>query len=327
MAFHAKVRIHYFIRAILLLALSCYIMHLNETRSLHYYLAPHMQKLLLLCPVPLWFMAIGLLWHTLTGSTEKICDCEHPLPTGLFRNVNAYGLFTVPLLLGLLLPDQALGSAMAVKKGMLYTLPAPELLDTLQRESGSPEPAVISRTKATPDVYGQQQSMNSASVGQQNLDEMFLAKDKYSIEFAELAKRLYTLSVIEVHPSIFSETIGAVDMYKQVFQDRPIRLKGFVYREGSMDANTFAISRFLMMCCPADAMPFGVLVAGNNAAAFPKDTWVEIEGYIKTTSMNGKDALSIQASQIRTIEEPTSPYIFTSPDSVAEFDSLYSRLK
>lgn len=323
MVLHAKVRIHYLIRALLLIVLACYIMHLNETQALHYYLAPHMQKLLLLCPVPLWFMAIGMLWHTLMGSTEKICDCEHPLPTGLFRNVNVYGLFTVPLLFGLLLPDQALGSAMAVKKGMLYTLPAPELLDSLQRESRAPDQAA----PAAPDASGQQQSMNSVSVEQQNLDELFVAKDKYSIEFAELAKRLYSLPVIEVHSSIFSETIGAVEMYKQVFQDRPITLKGFVYREEGMDANTFAISRFLMMCCPADAMPFGVLVAGDNAAAFPEDTWVEIEGSIQTTSMNGKNTLRIQAAQIHMIEEPASPYIFTSPDSVAEFDSLYSRLK
>lgn len=116
MALHAKVRIHYFSRSLLLIALACYITHLNETQALHYYLAPNMQKLLLLCPVPLWFIAIGMLWHTLTGGREKICDCEHPMPTGLFRNVNVYGLFVVPLLFGLLLPDQALGSGMVVKK-------------------------------------------------------------------------------------------------------------------------------------------------------------------------------------------------------------------
>lgn len=322
MALHAKVRIHYFSRALLLIALACYITHLNETQALHYYLAPHMQKLLLLCPVPLWFIAIGMLWHTLTGGREKICDCEHPLPTGLFRNVNVYGLFVVPLLFGLLLPDQALGSGMVVKKGMLYSVPAPELLDTLQRESGSSDPIV----PTAPDVPGQQQSLNPVA-RQQNLDKLFVAKDKYSIEFAELAKRLYTLPVIDVQSSIFSETIGAIDMYKEEFQDRPISLKGFVYREEGMGSNTFAISRFLMMCCPADAMPFGVLVEGDNAAVFPEDTWVEIEGAIKTTSMNGKDTLSILAAQIRMIEEPASPYIFTNPDSVAEFDSRYSQLK
>lgn len=326
MALHAKVRIHYFSRALLLIALACYIMHLNETQALHYYLAPHMQKLLLLCPVPLWFIAIGMLWHTLTGSTEKICDCDHPLPTGLFRNVNVYGLFVVPLLFGLLLPDQALGSTMVVKKGLLYSLPAPELLDTLQRENRTFNQA-DQAGPASPDTPRQQQSMNTASIEQQNLDELFVAKDKYSVEFAELAKRLYTLPVIDVQASIFSETIGALDMYKQVFHNRPITLKGFVFREEGMNANTFAISRFLMMCCPADAMPFGVLVEGDNAAVFPEDTWVEIKGSIQITSMNDKDTLRIQASQIRMIEEPSSPYIFTSPDSVAEFDSLYTQLK
>ena len=72
---------HYILRSLLIAALAAYIMHLNASNSLDYYLAPHMQTLLLLlCPVPLLFIAFGMLWHAIAGASGEVCDCEHPCP-------------------------------------------------------------------------------------------------------------------------------------------------------------------------------------------------------------------------------------------------------
>lgn len=312
-----RLRVHYLFRAFLLAVLSLYIIHLNDTDSLHYYLAPSMQKLLLLCPVPLLFIAFGMAWHSVTGNSDKICDCDHPLPLGFLKNVNVYGLFAVPLILGLLLPDQALGSDMAAKKGIIYSAPDPDIRDKLADVKLS-SPIAENPTGVPP---------RASSPVQGTLNELFIAKDKYSTEFAELAKRLYLQPVIEVNSSIFSETIGAIDMYKQPFLHKNITLQGFVYREEDMKPDTFALSRFLMMCCPADAIPFGVLVQSDNASTFTKDTWVEIKGTIQATTIDGKETLQIKAGQIKTIEQPVSPYIFTNPDSVVEFDKLHANEK
>ncbi|MGG1880708.1 MULTISPECIES: TIGR03943 family protein [Paenibacillus] len=308
MTLTASIRCHYLLRALLLASLSFYLIHLNETDLLHYYLAPHMQKLLLLCPVPLLFISFGLVWHCITGTSEQICDCEHPLPESFFKNISVYGLVAVPLLFGLLVPSQALGSDMITKKGMVYSVPAPE----------------IRRKSDAMDAAGDSQITDSAAQKNLSLDELFIARDKYTVEFAELAKRLYTQSVIEVDSSIFSETIGAIDMYRQAFQGKHITLQGFVYREGDMKDNAFALSRFLMMCCPADAVPFGVLIQDDNALTFTNDTWVEIDGVVRSATINGEEVLQIEATQITIIEQPVSPYIFTNPDSVAEFDKLHS---
>lgn len=304
MEFTLRIRVHYLFRALLLTALSFYIKHLQDADALHYYLAPNLQKLLLLCPVPLLFIAFGMAWHAITGGSEQICDCEHPLPTGVLKNITGYGLFAIPLLFGLLFPDQALGSNMAAKKGVIYAYPGSDLPHKTVNNNANKNPA--------PEPN--------------NLNEMFVAKDEYNTEFAELAKRLYLLPDIEVDPSIFLETIGAIDMYKQPFLNKNITLQGFVYREKGMNANMFTVSRFLMMCCPADATPYGVRVQATNAAAFKNDTWVEIHGSVQVATMNGKEALQIKASQIRKIDPPTSPYIFTNPDSVAAFDALHPHM-
>ncbi|OOC62049.1 TIGR03943 family putative permease subunit [Paenibacillus ihbetae] len=308
----AVTRVHYAMRALLLAALAIYIMHLNESNLLEYYLAPQMQKLLLLCPVPLLFIAFGMVYHAVMGDAGDVCDCEHPHPRGVVRNMTVYGLFALPLFFGLLVPDQPLASSMAAKKGMVYTYPNPDV------RTGSGSEDVLEDT-GTADGVGKP---NPA--GNENAPvDLFAPKDKYSVEFAELAKRLYALPSVTVRPEIFSETVGAIEMYKPVFAGKPISVQGFVFRDDSMDKNMFAVSRFLLMCCTADAVPFGILVSGEQASRFENDAWVSIEGTVQTVKIGGEERLLIQAESIETIEEPASPYIFTNPDSVAAFDELY----
>lgn len=304
-----KFRSHYIIRALLLSFLAFYIMDLNQSDALHYYLAPHMQKLLLLCPFPLLFIAFGMLYHAMTGESEEVCDCEHPLPTGLLKNISVYGLFIIPLGFGLLLPDQALGSDMVSKKGLIFSLPAPSFEPSLKPEN-------ISAIAA--DTFPSSPKPESSKTNPGQLDELFIPPDAYSVEFSELAKRLYPLPIIQVNTAIFSETIGAIDMYKEHFLNKKILLQGFVFREEDMLPDTFALTRFLVMCCTADAVPFGVMIRGEDVAVFEEDAWVEVEGTIQISNIG----LQIEAEQIRQLELPASPYIFTHPDSVAAFDKL-----
>ena len=69
-----------------------------------------------------------LLWlGTLFGQNELDCGCEHAPPSGVIRSSLVYGLIALPLLLGFLLPDHALGSSMASQKGMSLTYAPPEI--------------------------------------------------------------------------------------------------------------------------------------------------------------------------------------------------------
>ncbi|MDP4097261.1 TIGR03943 family protein [Paenibacillus sp. P96] len=305
-----SIRMHYLLRMLLIAGLAVYIIHLNRADALHYYLAPHMQLLLLCCPVPLLFIALSMGLHGVGGRTEELCDCEHTLPDTLSKKIFVYGLFVLPLLLGGLLPDKSLGSDMAAKKGMSYTLPGQEL--RRKQQDGS--------------VQGIGQAAaagNGEAAALRSLDARFVPPDEYNVEFAELAKRLYLEPKIVVQEKIFSETIGAIDLYKHEFEGKPISITGFVYKDEQMgNGLLFAIGRFLVMCCPADATPFGIMVEAEHAPKLAKDSWVKVEGTLHVAADEGVERLEIRAAKITPTEEPETPYIYTQADALAIFDRL-----
>lgn len=105
-------------------------------------------------------------------------------------------------------------------------------------------------------------------------------------------------------------------------------LTGFVYRDDSMEHDShFALGRFLVMCCPADAAPFGVMVHVPEASKLNKDSWVQVRGTIGSAQVDGKDTMEIRATSVTPIDQPASPYIYTSADSVKTYDKILSAQK
>ncbi|WP_179032303.1 TIGR03943 family putative permease subunit [Paenibacillus kribbensis] len=316
-----SIRWQYGIRSFLMIGLALLIILLSRTNALHYYLAPHMQKLLLLCPVPLLFIAFAMAWHGIVGvrDGEDMCDCEHPLPRSWFKKMLVYGMLLIPLLFGALLPNQALGSDMAAKKGMSFTYPNPDIRRKTDIKSVSaPESPILSSVSR-----GAASSPPKDKWSQETLDKLFVPPDKYNTEFAELAKRLYQQPIIQIKPEIFSETIGAIELYKHAFEGKKVQVTGFVYKDSSLlDKGLFAVGRFLVMCCTADAMPFGVIVQSHKPPSFDKDTWVTIEGTLHATYKNNAPILEIRSDNITEVAQPESPYVYTQADSVATFDRL-----
>jgi uncharacterized repeat protein (TIGR03943 family) len=320
LAKRTSIQWHPLIRAGWIGSLAVYIMHLESSNSLHYYLAPTMKKMLLGCAVPLLFIAVIMVWHALFGRNEFDCGCEHPPPSGIFRSSMVYGLIALPLLLGFLLPDQALGSSMASQKGMSLTYAPPEI----RRKEPLPDAAAKLSVQDYTVTQGTKQKNDKLS--EVSASVQFVPPDEYSREFAELAEKLYVEPVIQVYPEIFSETLGAIDMFQRQFTGKEIMLTGFVYRDDDMQHSShFALGRFLVMCCPADAAPFGVMIHIPDANKFEKDSWVQIRGTIGSAQIDGKDMMEIQATSVTPINQPASPYIYTSADSVKAYDKIVSR--
>lgn len=283
-----SIRIHYGLRAVILLAFALYIGHLVQQDALHYYVAPKLARWVKLCPVPLVLMAISLVVQALFGKGSVLCDCDHRLPRSGHRSVVLYGLFLFPLLLGFLLPDRALGSMAVAKKGI-----------SLSYLSDEPKNNVT-----------------------------FEPADPYHEEFAELAKNLYAQPVIPVYPAIFSETFGAIDIYKHQFEGKEIAVAGFLYpTEAGSAYNTFAVSRFLVQCCTADATPFGIMVDSGKKISLPADTWIKVRGKLHIVQYKGQEIMQITAESITPISQPVTPYIYTSPDSIAAWDQLQTAAK
>ncbi|AIQ46380.1 hypothetical protein R70723_11210 [Paenibacillus sp. FSL R7-0273] len=279
-----SIRVHYLLRAVLLLGFALYIAHLSQQDALHYYVAPKLARWIRLCPVPLALMAASLGLQALFGKSSALCDCEHQLPRSMLKSTALYGLFLFPLLLGFLLPDRALGSAAAARKGVSLTYISPE--------EGS--------------------------------GERFTASNPYQEEFAELAGRLYKQPVITVHPEIFSETFGAIDLYKKQFEGKQIKVSGFLYKGEGTDGSSFAVSRFLVQCCTADATPFGILLDPKTQISLPADTWIEVQGKLHIAQYQGKEVIRITAERVTPILQPATPYVYSNADSVAAWEQISS---
>ncbi|MGG6312317.1 TIGR03943 family putative permease subunit [Paenibacillus macerans] len=283
------IRAHYFVRSLVLLGFALFIAHLTSSGSLHYYIAPRMEPLVRYSPIPLAVMAICLAYQALFQSSTALCDCERPLSVSSWKNGVVYGLFLFPLLLGTLLPDQAMGSSAAAKKGM---------------------------------------SLSSPLLAAEQLEEIFKAPDPYNAEFAELAKRLYPEEIIEVRPEIFSETIGAIELFQDRFRGKKVKLSGFVYQEpgAAADAHEFILGRFLVLCCTADSAPFGIVItSGQPLGRLAKDAWLEVEGTIEPQTREGKQIITVKAENIREIARPDTPYVYPSGDSVEAWDNSSGR--
>lgn len=284
-----SIRVHYLLRAAILLALALYIGHLVQQDALHYYVAPKLARWIRLCPVPLVLMALSLGLQAVLGTSSTLCDCEHRLPRSGLGSSVLYCLFLLPLLLGVLLPDRALGSAAAARKGLSLSYTAAES----GRGTGSgPE---------------------------------FTPGNPYEAEFAELAGKLYAEPVVPVRPEIYSETLGAMNLYKSQFAGKEISLSGFLYREPQGSGQSaYAVSRFLVQCCTADATPFGILLQPGTPISLPADTWIEVRGKLDVALYKGTETLMIVPESIAAVPPPSTPYVYTNADAVAAWEKLQS---
>lgn len=85
-----------------------------------------------------------------------------------------------------------------------------------------------------------------------------------------------------------------------------VRLIGFVTHPKNAAEGTFALTRFAIFCCAADAIPYSArVIPPPGAQEYPDDTWLEIKGKLAKDA----DGFFVTASSLETIKEPSDPYL------------------
>gem|GEM_PF-2433587 len=116
--------------------------------------------------------------------------------------------------------------------------------------------------------------------------------------------------------------------------DSIVELTGFVARWEGLPENEIVVTRFIVSCCVADAVPIGVTVRWPEAAAFATNSWVYVKGvfrqenrpvgggnkraraggiggsHIADISDYEKPLSYIQAQIIRPVEALQQPYLY-----------------
>lgn len=114
-------------------------------------------------------------------------------------------------------------------------------------------------------------------------------------------------------------TNGAVELGLREFADRAyldeqrsledtrVRLTGFVVP--AQLGESFVLSRFVILCCAADAYPVEIAVYGADAP--PVDSWVVVTGTWRTSKDKVRpyvDLVEVEAESVERIERPENPY-------------------
>lgn len=286
--------VHHLLRAGICLAFAAYIWYLNRSGELAHYLAPKMAG---------WIKGAALVFYLLgvfsvyaasglrkpADSDGCDCGCSHgPSPSAL-KSGTVYLLFLLPLLIGLLLPDALMGSALAGKKGIRLSgdLHAPLTFSLFSRESGSAPSGGSPFQNTLPDNKAVRGGSLEAAAEQRNESEQ-----------------------IVVEESRFVDTLTAINRHPAQFAGKTAEIRGFVYHPPGLPRNRFVVARFVIDCCSADAVPYGMVVESGKDLDLPADAWVSVQGRLETATFRGKTILQIKAGTVRRVEPPRQPYIY-----------------
>ncbi|MFC0211233.1 TIGR03943 family putative permease subunit [Paenibacillus chartarius] len=308
-----RLSFHHALKAVIVLGFAMLIVYLVKTDNLMLYIAPRMADYVTWSAVALYAVGMYELFASLRAWWGRSSDCEcghdHTPSRSIFRNTAVYGLFALPLLLGFLLPNTTLGSSMAEKKGMNLSGASSIRREAPQAAAGTNGTTGTGMEAVAPTSYT---AANNAE--EDRLNQLFPA-DKFTQPYADFAKKLYQLPVIEVKEEWYVETLNTVDLYKDSFVGRRMELVGFVYRQDEMSDNQFVVGRFAMQCCSADAAPFGMLMEYDRARQWADDTWVRVSGIIQKTTYLGEEIMVLKVDKVSKLDTPKeNQYVYANPE-------------
>lgn len=88
-----------------------------------------------------------------------------------------------------------------------------------------------------------------------------------------------------------------------------VRLTGFVTHPAGIQPGYFALTRFYVSCCAADAIPYSVTVEPPGPVtpnAYPDDRWLEVRGRLWRSDAG----YTLTPHSIRRVKTPTDPYLY-----------------
>ncbi|GAA3409271.1 TIGR03943 family putative permease subunit [Paenibacillus hodogayensis] len=315
--------VHSLIKALLLIGFAAYIALLVKSGHIVYYISPRSILYVKLAALALYAAGAYQLYSAVSAFSGKLveCDCghDHAPPGSPWRSALIYGLFALPLALGFLMPDTTMGSSLAAKKGM--NLSSGAALRTELRHQGAQDgltgpqysPATAGRANNAPSALSDRRTAaGEPGTSASSQDSLFPA-GRAAAPFAKLARELYATETIVIPERLYVETLTALDLYAARFAGKTVSLTGFVYRDSTMDARHFAVGRFSVQCCSADASPVGMLVQDDRAGLYATDQWVRVTGTLGTTRQGGSELLVVRPVEVRTIGTPKEPYVY--PDA------------
>jgi uncharacterized repeat protein (TIGR03943 family) len=88
-------------------------------------------------------------------------------------------------------------------------------------------------------------------------------------------------------------------------EGREVAVRGAVFADDRYPEGMRVLFRFAMLCCAADAVPLGILVAlPETPPSLENDDWVRVEGVLRRRLVNGTSHPVVEASRIEVLPSP-----------------------
>lgn len=125
-----------------------------------------------------------------------------------------------------------------------------------------------------------------------------------------LSAQLSKMNAIAVTDHDFTDIMPEINLYTKDYLGKEIVMTGFVYKFPGHKPNEFALVRYVITCCTADALPYGVLVENKDAEQYQMGQWVEVPGVLEKGDYDGSPIAEIRATSVKKILQPQEPYVF-----------------
>ena len=110
------------------------------------------------------------------------------------------------------------------------------------------------------------------------------------------------VSFQEISYALESEEYGAALGIGEGYE---VDLTGFVSGTEEFSSETFALTRFSIFCCAADAVPYTISVRPPDDERYGLDEWLRVRGVLTREG----DALVVSAETVEAVDPPDDPYI------------------
>lgn len=304
---------HIYIRGIILFGFMLLLFAFIASGKLNYYIAPKMRPFTYFGVVVFALLGVVQFFRsTVKGQEEEMnCDCgiDHRPQGSPFAQFFVYLLFVLPILAGFMIPEKALDSSVAQKRGVkygsgLYTKPP----QANKGKESTTEEINVEDYLEDPEGYIKKMEEKAGSKPEETVD--------ISTYYQKISKSLQHKDVITVTSKNFLDVMSVFDMQPRIFSGKTIVMTGFVYREPGFTKSQGVAARFAMNCCSADAAVYGTMMKGAALSKLKNDTWIRVTGTLETSSFNGQELLSIKIKKLTKVDEPKDPYVYPSAGSL-----------
>lgn len=153
-------------------------------------------------------------------------------------------------------------------------------------------------------------TLNASMVNNKSLNNQPASSPNTYEMSRPLADKLRGTSKIEVNDHDYAEIMNELQFFSQDYIGKQIQVTGFVFRGPADTGTQFSLVRYVVVCCTADALPYGILCETKDAAKYQNGTWLSIKGIVQTSKYEEQTVPSIKITSLQQVSEPKNPYVF-----------------